>query len=143
MPPAVKSRTITPPIVSDIISNVINRGDEAIFEYALKFDKADLKSLEVTAEEIDEAFSLVDQQFVNIIKEAAENINDKASLDEFNLQLKIAKEQVKQLKAGLKGQNSLDTVAAAEKALLALPDKLDVLRQKLKAFGDVEGTDAV
>ncbi len=61
-------------IVSDIISNVINRGDEAIFEYALKFDKADLKSLEVTAEEIDEAFSLVDEKFVNIIKEAAENI---------------------------------------------------------------------
>ncbi len=61
-------------IVSDIISNVINRGDEAIFEYALKFDKADLKSLEVTAAEIDEAFSLVDEKFVSIIKEAAENI---------------------------------------------------------------------
>ena len=61
-------------IVSDIIANVINRGDEAIFEYALKFDKADLKFLEVTAEEIDEAFSLVDEKFVNIIKEAAENI---------------------------------------------------------------------
>ena len=61
-------------IVSDIIANVINRGDEAIFEYALKFDKADLKSLEVTAEEIDEAFSLVDEEFVNIIKEAAVNI---------------------------------------------------------------------
>lgn len=61
-------------IVSDIIANVINRGDEAIFEYALKFDKADLKSLEVTAQEIDEAFSLVDEDFVNIIKEAAENI---------------------------------------------------------------------
>ena len=61
-------------VVSDIISNVINRGDEAIFEYALKFDKADLKSLEVTAEEIDEAFALVDNEFVEIIKEAAENI---------------------------------------------------------------------
>ena len=61
-------------IVSEIIANVINRGDEAIFEYALKFDKADLSSLEVTADEIDEAFSLVDQRFVNIIKEAAENI---------------------------------------------------------------------
>ena len=61
-------------IVSDIIANVINRGDEAIFEYALKFDKADLKSLEVTADEIDEAFSLVDEKFVNIIKEAADNI---------------------------------------------------------------------
>ena len=35
-------------IVSDIISNVINRGDEAIFEYNLKFDKASLKTLEVS-----------------------------------------------------------------------------------------------
>jgi len=61
-------------IVSDIISNVINRGDEAIFEYALKFDKADLKCLEVSADEIDEAFSLVDEKFVSIIKEAAVNI---------------------------------------------------------------------
>ena len=61
-------------IVSDIIANVINRGDEAIFEYALKFDKADLKSLEVTAAEIDEAFSLVDEKFVKIIEEAAVNI---------------------------------------------------------------------
>ena len=61
-------------IVSDIIANVINRGDEAIFEYALKFDNADLKSLEVTASEIDEAFSLVDKEFVSIIEQAAENI---------------------------------------------------------------------
>ncbi len=61
-------------IVSDIIANVINRGDEAIFEYALKFDKADLKSLEVTSDEIDEAFSLVDDKFVKIIEEAAVNI---------------------------------------------------------------------
>lgn len=61
-------------IVSDIITNVINRGDQAIFEYALKFDKANLTSLEVTAEEIDEAFSLVDKKFVSIIEEAAVNI---------------------------------------------------------------------
>ena len=60
-------------IVTDIISNVIARGDDAIFEYALKFDKADLKSLEVTAQEIDEAFSLVDEKFVSIIEEAAAN----------------------------------------------------------------------
>ena len=61
-------------IVTDIIKNVIARGDEAIFEYAEKFDKAKLKTLEVTAEEIDEAFSLVDAEFIEIIKEAAENI---------------------------------------------------------------------
>ena len=61
-------------IVSDIISNVINRGDDAIFEYALKFDKADLKSLEVSKQEIDEAFSSVDKRFIDIIGEAADNI---------------------------------------------------------------------
>lgn len=61
-------------IVSDIISNVINRGDDAIFEYALKFDKADLKSLEVSKQEIDEAFSSVDKNFIDIIGEAADNI---------------------------------------------------------------------
>ena len=61
-------------IVSEIIASVINRGDEAILEYAKKFDKADLNSLEVTTEEIDEAFSLVDEKFVQIIGEAAGNI---------------------------------------------------------------------
>ena len=61
-------------IVSDIISNVINRGDEAIFEYSLKFDKVSLKNLEVSQTEIDEAFSLVDDKFIEIIKEAAVNI---------------------------------------------------------------------
>ena len=61
-------------IVSDIISNVINRGDEAIFEYSLKFDKVSLKTLEVSQAEIDEAFSLVDDKFIEIIKEAAVNI---------------------------------------------------------------------
>lgn len=63
-------------VVSDIISNVINRGDEAIFEYNLKFDKASLNTLEVSQTEIDEAFSLVDDEFIEIIKEAAVNIRD-------------------------------------------------------------------
>ena len=63
-------------IVEDIIANVRKRGDAAIFEYAKKFDKADLSALEVTAEEIDEAFSLVDDKFIEILKEARWNITD-------------------------------------------------------------------
>ncbi len=63
-------------IVSEIIANVIKNGDKAIFEYSRKFDKADLKSLEVTQEEIDEAFALVDTKFIEILKEAAENIRN-------------------------------------------------------------------
>ncbi len=61
-------------IVTDIIDNVVKNGDKALFEYCEKFDKASLSSLEVTPEEIDEAFSLVEPRFIKIIEEAAENI---------------------------------------------------------------------
>ncbi len=61
-------------IVTDIIKNVRSRGDEALFDYSAKFDKAELSSLEVTAEEIEEAFASVDEKFITIIEEAAENI---------------------------------------------------------------------
>ena len=61
-------------IVTDIIDNVVKNGDKALFEYCEKFDKAKLSSLEVTPEEIDEAFSLVEPRFVKIIEQAAENI---------------------------------------------------------------------
>ena len=61
-------------IVSEIIENVKQNGDKALFEYCLKFDKADLQSLEVSSEEIEEAFASVDKEFIEILKEAAENI---------------------------------------------------------------------
>jgi len=63
-------------IVAGIIDNVVKNGDRAVLEYCERFDKAKLSSLEVTKSEIDEAFALVDQQFVDIIKEAAENIRE-------------------------------------------------------------------
>ena len=61
-------------IVSDIIENVKKRGDSALFEYCEKFDKAKLSSLEVSAEEIDEAFCTVDDEFKKILIEAKDNI---------------------------------------------------------------------
>ena len=61
-------------IVTDIIYNVRKNGDAALFEYAERFDKAKLSALEVTEAEIDEAFNSVEPEFVEIIKEAAENI---------------------------------------------------------------------
>ena len=61
-------------IVSGIIANVITNKDAALFEYTEKFDKAKLSALEVTPEEIDEAFAAADPEFVKIIEEAAENI---------------------------------------------------------------------
>ncbi len=63
-------------VVSEIIANVRKNGDKALYEYSQKFDKVDLKSLEVSNEEIDEAFQLADKAFVEVIKEAADNIRD-------------------------------------------------------------------
>ena len=63
-------------IVAEIIANVIKNKDKALFEYCLKFDKAELGALEVTEAEIDEAFATVDPAFVEVIREAAENIRD-------------------------------------------------------------------
>ena len=60
--------------VTEIIKNVRQRGDAALYEYCEKFDKAKLSSLLVSEEEIDEAFSLVEPEFVEIIKKAAVNI---------------------------------------------------------------------
>ena len=61
-------------IVSAIIENVRTNGDRALYEYCEKFDKVILKSLEVTAEEIDEAFASVDADFVRVMEKAKENI---------------------------------------------------------------------
>ena len=61
-------------IVADIIADVRKNGDKALFAYSKKFDKAELTSLEVTKEEIDEALGLVDPEFISIMEEAAQNI---------------------------------------------------------------------
>lgn len=61
-------------IVSDIINNVKANGDKALFAYCKKFDKADLSCLEVSPEEIEEAFSIVEPRFIEILQTAAGNI---------------------------------------------------------------------
>ncbi|MBQ6698063.1 MAG: histidinol dehydrogenase [Oscillospiraceae bacterium] len=60
--------------VAEIIENVKNRGDAALFEYCERFDKAKLSSLEVTEDEIEEAFASVDEKFIDILRRAAKNI---------------------------------------------------------------------
>ena len=60
--------------VAEIIKNVRENGDKALFEYCEKFDKAQLSSLAVTKEEIDEALSLVEPEFLKILEKAAKNI---------------------------------------------------------------------
>jgi len=61
-------------IVADIITNVRAKGDRAVLEYNFKFDKAELTSLLVSQEEIDEAFASVEPEFLSILRQAAENI---------------------------------------------------------------------
>lgn len=60
--------------VSDIITQVQNRKDAALFEYCEKFDRVKLSSLEVSAEEIEEAIASVEPKFIEILKSASENI---------------------------------------------------------------------
>ncbi len=61
-------------IVAAIIENVKTRGDAALFEYAEKFDGGLPGGLEVTEEEIDEAFASVPAELIAVMREAEENI---------------------------------------------------------------------
>ena len=61
-------------IVADIIAQVRARGDEALYAYCEKFDGVKLSALQVTQEEIDEAFTLVEPRFIEVLTKAAENI---------------------------------------------------------------------
>ena len=61
-------------IVTDIIKNVRANGDKALVEYSKKFDGAVDDILEVTPEEIEEAFNQVDDELIEILKQAKENI---------------------------------------------------------------------
>ena len=61
-------------IVADIIYDVRKRGDEALFDYCKRFDKAALTELAVSPEEIDAAVASVEPKFLEILQKAAENI---------------------------------------------------------------------
>ncbi len=63
-------------IVSGIIKDVKENGDAALYKYCEKFDKVTLSSLEVIPDEIQEALSLVEPEFLEILKEAAANITE-------------------------------------------------------------------
>jgi len=63
-------------IVRDIIDNVVKNGDKALKEYSLKFDKAQLTDLQVSEDEIKEAFENISPELLEVLKEAADNIKD-------------------------------------------------------------------
>lgn len=62
--------------VNAIIQNVRANGDKALFEYTKQFDGFELTqaNIQVTAEEISEAYSLLDPGLVGVIRKSAENI---------------------------------------------------------------------
>ena len=60
--------------VREIIANVRERGDDALREYSEKFDRAKLGEIEVSAGEIEAAYAEVGEEFISVMREAAENI---------------------------------------------------------------------
>ena len=62
--------------VNDIIENVKKNGDEAVFDYTLRFDKFALNAdnLIVTKEEIAAAYEQLEPGLVEVIRKSAENI---------------------------------------------------------------------
>lgn len=64
--------------VNDIIQNVREKRDVAIFEYTLKFDGATINqdNIRVTEEEIKEAYEQVDPKLLDVIRKALVNIRD-------------------------------------------------------------------
>ncbi len=63
-------------IVNEIIENVKAKGDGAVFDYTLQFDKFALtpENIRVTRQEIEEAYTKLDAGLVDVIRKSAENI---------------------------------------------------------------------
>ncbi|MFK9090149.1 histidinol dehydrogenase [Bacillus salipaludis] len=61
-------------VVKNIISDIRDRGDEALRVLTEKFDRVTLSSFSVTKNEIEAAYGEVDEGLITIIREAAENI---------------------------------------------------------------------
>ena len=62
--------------VKEIVEDVRKRGDAAVCDYTSRFDKWEVTpdKLFVTKEEINAAYDKIDDKFINILKEAADNI---------------------------------------------------------------------
>ena len=60
--------------VRSIIDDVRQRGDAAVKEYALRFDKVELKELRVSPEEFQEANESAGPELIKALTGAAENI---------------------------------------------------------------------
>ncbi|MEH7305357.1 histidinol dehydrogenase [Neobacillus drentensis] len=61
-------------VVKEIIAAIRTRGDEALREYTEKLDRVHLASFSVTEKEIEAAYKQIDERFIAIVREAADNI---------------------------------------------------------------------
>ena len=61
-------------IVSDILKDVKENKDEAVKRYTAKFDKAELDDLQVSEDEIKEAYDNLDKNLIEALKRASGNI---------------------------------------------------------------------
>jgi len=62
------------PVVNEILMEVASKGDEALFQYTEKFEGSKLDDLRVSREEIDAAYETADEQLLESLVSAAENI---------------------------------------------------------------------
>lgn len=72
--PAIAAKDEISQIVSSIIKEVREKGDEALIEQALKFDKAQISNIKVSEEELENASSRLDKDLKEAILIAYENI---------------------------------------------------------------------
>ncbi|MGD9560537.1 MAG: histidinol dehydrogenase [Oscillospiraceae bacterium] len=62
--------------VAEILEQVRQKGDAALAEYTRKFDGVSIENLKVSGEEVEAALAEVDGAFMDILRQAAENIRD-------------------------------------------------------------------
>ena len=72
--------------VRGVLNDIKSRGDDAVKEYELKFDKVQLNALKVTDEEIEEAEKLVSDELRDALVLAHKNICAFHSSQRFEIQ---------------------------------------------------------
>ncbi len=83
--------------VRQIVDEVRRRGDAALRDYTLKFDSIELASLEVTKQQISNAYQEVSQGLVSALKLAAERIRSFHLVQKDNICGEVTGQEVSQL----------------------------------------------
>lgn len=85
------------PVVRKIIDEVRSKGDAALYDYTLKFDGVELVSLEVSKEEIANAYRQVDSELFSALRLAAERIRSFHIIQKDNIWRQVAKQSPGQI----------------------------------------------